>query len=92
VLGLITNAWFWRRYTRQNQEHYSSLIESQGRLYRAKAMVDLAVIAALASVAINPAHPLTRYIDVLGSLVVAAYLLWNGWSAARSVRAPLSPN
>ena len=71
-------AWFWRRYTLMTREHYSSVIASQRDLYRAKACVDLCVVTALAAVAIAPAHPPTRYVDVLGSVTVAGYLLWSG--------------
>jgi len=38
----------------------------------------LSVFAALAAVAIAPAHPATRYVDILGSISIAGYLLWSG--------------
>jgi divalent metal cation (Fe/Co/Zn/Cd) transporter len=84
VLGLITNAWFWQRYRRMTHEYFNPVIATQVSLYRAKAFVDLTVILALASVAISPAHPLTRYIDLLGSLAVAFYLLWSSRRAFHS--------
>lgn len=84
VLGLLTNAWFWRRYRRMTREHYNPVIASQVTLYRAKAFVDLCVILGLSAVAISPLHPVTRYIDLLGSLAVAAYLLWSSLRAWRS--------
>jgi len=84
VLGLVTNSWFWRRYSRLTCEQYSSIIDAQRQLYRAKAFVDLCVIAALAAVAFNPTHPITRYIDVLGSMVLAIYLLWSGIRTAQT--------
>lgn len=83
-LGLITNLWFWRRYVDLAREQYSSVIEAQCHLYRAKALVDLCVITALAAVALAPSHMATRYVDLLGSLAVAAYLLWSGLRAART--------
>lgn len=83
-LGLITNSWFWRRYSTLNRENYSPIIDTQRQLYRAKAFVDLCVIAALAAVAVNPDHIATRYIDVLGSAAVVAYLLWSGARSART--------
>ncbi len=86
VLGLITNGWFWRRYTNLTVEHYSSVIDTQRRLYRAKAFVDLCIIIALTAVAVNPAHPATRYIDLLGSAAVAGYLLWSGVGTIRTVK------
>jgi divalent metal cation (Fe/Co/Zn/Cd) transporter len=77
-LGLITNSWFWRRYTRLNLEEHNTIIDAQRQLYRAKASVDVCVVLALAAVALWPGHALTRYVDLLGSLVVAGYLAWSG--------------
>lgn len=83
VLGLVTNGWFWRRYTILTRERYSAVIAAQAQLYRAKASVDLCVVAALAAVAIAPVHPGTRYVDILGSVMVAVYLLWSGLRTAQ---------
>ncbi|MBN1428467.1 MAG: cation transporter [Anaerolineae bacterium] len=88
ILGLLTNGWFWRRYTILTREQYSSVIAAQQQLYRAKACVDLCVVVALTAVAIAPTHPATRYVDILGSITVAAYLLWNG---LRSIQNHLVP-
>ena len=87
VLGLATNGWFWRRYAALTREQYSAVIAAQQQLYRAKASVDLCVVAALAAVAIAPSHPLTRYVDLLGSGIVAVYLLWSGMRTAQKVLA-----
>ena len=84
VLGLITNSWFWRRYTVLTREQYSSVIAAQQSLYRAKASVDLCVVTALTAVAVAPAHPATRYVDIFGSVIVAGYLLWNGSRMAQT--------
>jgi divalent metal cation (Fe/Co/Zn/Cd) transporter len=83
ILGAVTNGWFWRRYTVLTREQYSAVIAAQQQLYRAKTMVDACVIAALGAVAIAPAHPATRYVDLLGSITVAVYLLWSGLRAAQ---------
>lgn len=83
VLGLLTNGWFWRRYTAMTREQYSAVIAAQAQLYRAKTSVDLCVVVALAAVAIAPAHPVTRYIDILGSVMVSVYLLWSGLRTAQ---------
>lgn len=83
VLGLAVNLWFWRRYVRLSRDGANSIIAAQGRLYRAKCLVDLCVITALAAVAINPAHILTRYIDILGTGAVAVYLLASAAGTAR---------
>ncbi len=83
-LGLLANTWFWRRYTLLTREQYSAVIAAQMGLYRAKASVDLCVVAALAAVALDPSHPATRYVDILGSVMVAGYLLWSGLRMARA--------
>lgn len=90
VLGLLTNSWFWWRYTVLTHEQYSSIIAAQQQLYRAKACVDLCVVTALAAVAIAPTHPVTRYVDSLGSAAVAGYLLWNGLRMVQSQSGNLS--
>ncbi|MEA3377000.1 MAG: cation transporter [Chloroflexota bacterium] len=84
VLGLVTNVWFWRRYAVLNREEYNSIIAAQRQLYRAKASVDLCVIVALLSVALAPRAPLTRYMDVIGSVAVALYMVCSAVRAARS--------
>lgn len=78
VLGLVTNGAFYWRYTTLTREQYSSVIAGQQQLYRAKAVVDLCVVASLAAVAFFPIHPATRYVDILGSIIVSVYLLWSG--------------
>jgi Co/Zn/Cd efflux system component len=88
VLGLLTNGFFWRRYTVLTREHYSPVIAAQQGLYRAKASLDFVVVIALSAVVIAPLHPATRYIDILGSLLVAGYLLVSG---IRSVQTHLVP-
>lgn len=84
ILGAVTNGWFWWRYRAMTREQYSSVIAGQMQLYRAKTSVDLVVVAALASVAIAPAHVVTRYVDLLGSVIVSLYLLWSGVRTAQT--------
>lgn len=78
VLGLIMNTFFWLRYRSMTRAQPDTILAAQQRLYRAKAFVDLCVVIALFAVVLAPAHPATRYIDALGSVVVACYLLYNG--------------
>lgn len=78
VLGLATNTWFWFRYRALAREQFNAVIVAQRRLYAAKSGVDFCVVAALAAVAIAPAHPATRYVDTAGSIIIACYLLWSG--------------
>lgn len=82
-LGLIVNTVFWRRYLGMTRERPDALIDAQRRLYRAKAAVDAAVIAALATVLLAPDHPTTRWVDLGGSIAVGIYLLASSWQTAR---------
>ena len=41
------------------------------------------MVAALTTVAIAPAQPVTRYVDGLGSIVVGGYLVWSGLRMAQ---------
>lgn len=78
VLGVTTNTWFWLRYRRLDRLRPDAILSVQSRLYRAKSLVDACVTAALAAVAIAPAAPAAQYVDLGGSIAVAAYLLANG--------------
>jgi len=83
ILGLITNTWFWFRYRSLTREKYDAILSAQQSLYRAKASVDFCVVTALMAVAIAPTHPVTKAIDIIGSVIVACYLLWNGIKTIR---------
>lgn len=78
VLGLIANTIFWRKYTRLNKAEPNAILAVQARLYRAKSLVDGCVTAALLSVAIAPESPVSLWLDLIGSITVAAYLIWCG--------------
>jgi len=84
-LGLGVNLWFWRRYRRMNRDEPNSIISAQVRLYRAKCLVDLCVLTALAAVAITATHIITRYVDILGTSGVALYLLISGIGSLRKL-------
>jgi len=61
------------------------VIEGQCNLYRAKACVDVAVVTALMSVLIAPSHPVTQYVDAVGCMIVAFYLLYSGIKMIRQI-------
>lgn len=77
-LGVLTNGWFWWRYAGYGREQPDAIIEAQRQMYQAKTSVDLCVVAALAALALFPAHPFTRHFDLLGTTILAGYLLWSG--------------
>lgn len=87
VLGVIANTIFWRKYARLNRVEPNAILAVQSRLYRAKSLVDMCVTVALLAVAIAPNAPESAWLDFVGSLIVATYLLWCGvktvWEAVR---------
>jgi len=78
LLGVIANTIFWRRYTRLNKAEPNAILAVQARLYRAKSLVDSCVTAALLSVAIAPGSEVSVWLDFIGSIIVAVYLIWCG--------------
>ena len=78
VLGVIANFIFWRRYTHLNKMEPNAILMVQSRLYRAKTLVDSCVTIALLSIVLAPATTLSFWLDFIGSLIVALYLIWCG--------------
>jgi divalent metal cation (Fe/Co/Zn/Cd) transporter len=78
VMGVIANTIFWLKYTRLNKASPNAILQVQARLYRAKSLVDGCVTAALLSVVLLPGSPASYWLDFVGSLVVALYLIWCG--------------
>lgn len=79
VLGVIANTAFWWKYTHLNRAEPNAILLVQTRLYRAKSLVDGCVTVALLSVVIAPASPVSFWLDFVGSLIVALYLIWSGY-------------
>lgn len=86
VLGVTTNTWFYLRYRKLNREKQDAILAVQSRLYRAKSLVDFCVTAALLTVAAAPGTEAARYMDLTGSIIVAAYLVMSGWITLRGSR------
>jgi len=78
VLGVIANSIFWRKYTKLNKAEPNAILKVQARLYRAKTLVDSCVTIALLSVVIMPGSIVSYWLDFIGSLIVAVYLIWCG--------------
>ena len=78
VLGVIANSIFWRKYTRLNKATTDAILAVQARLYRAKTLVDISVTIALLSVLNAPQSKVSHWFDLVGSLVVAIYLVCCG--------------
>ena len=91
VLGVIANSIFWSRYTRLNQANPDAILAVQARLYRAKTLVDISVTIALLSVLIAPKSRVSHWLDLVGSLVVATYLVWCGLKTICEARITQAP-
>lgn len=77
-LGMVANSAFWVKYTRLDRKEPNAILRVQSRLYRAKALVDTCVTGALLAVLIAPESAVSYWLDFLGSLVVAIYLIYCG--------------
>jgi len=78
LLGVVANSIFWVKYTKLNRAEPNAILAVQARLYRAKTLVDACVTTALLSVVIAPASQLSIWLDFIGSIIVAVYLIWCG--------------
>ena len=78
LLGVVANTLFWIKYRSLHRAEPNAIIAVQARLYRAKSLVDTCVSIALLSVVFWPASKISFYLDLIGSVVVAVYLIWCG--------------
>lgn len=83
LLGVIANTIFWRKYTKLNKAEPNAILAVQARLYRAKSLVDGCVTAALLSVTLFPQSSVSYYLDLIGSIIVATYLIFCGIQTIR---------
>ena len=84
--GAAYNGWFWWRYLGIARRSGSVLFDAQWRIYRAKAVVNAAVLLTLvAGWAMRP-HLLADSVDGIGSLVVAAFLVASGLGTVRKAK------
>lgn len=83
LLATVVNGTFWFRYSRLLRRAEDPVLAGQRTLYRAKTVVDLGVAVALTSVAVIPDHPVTHYVDTLGSVLVSVYVMYQAFSILR---------
>jgi len=83
ILGVVANTLFWLKYTKLSKQSGNAILAVQSRLYRAKSLVDLCVTIALGTVALFPASSAAYYLDLIGSVIVAVYLIWCGVKTIR---------
>ncbi|TVP96092.1 MAG: hypothetical protein EA374_02320 [Acholeplasmatales bacterium] len=78
VLGALFNGTFFFRYRRFHQTSGDVVMGTQSKLYQAKTVVDVHVIVALTSVLVFGASHVTLWIDRVGTVGIAMYLLVRG--------------
>ena len=83
VMGVVANTIFWSKYTKLNKAEPNAILAVQARLYRAKSLVDICVTIVLFSVLLLPNSEVSYYIDMIGSAIVAIYLVWCGVKTIR---------
>ncbi len=77
-LGVVANCVFWRRYTSLYRKQNNAILGVQARLYGAKTAVDVCVVIALAAVLAFPGTKASFWLDRIGSLFVALYMIRCG--------------
>lgn len=80
ALGAMTNIVFWIRYSRLNRKESDGILAAQSKLYRGKTLVDSTVMAALAVLLTWPHTGAALFTDLIGSALVATYLIITGIS------------
>ena len=76
--GVIANTLFFRKYSALNKENHNAILETQARLYGAKSIVDSCITLSLFVVALFPGQKISYYFDIIGSVLVSAYMIKSG--------------
>lgn len=72
--GALVNGWFWLRHQSLARQESSPVFEAQWRLYRAKTVLDLGIVATLGAGLLFAGYAWSRLIDPLGSIAVGGFL------------------
>ena len=87
-LGVVANSIFWRRYTALYRKQGNAILGVQARLYGAKTAVDVCVVIALTSVLVFPGTKASFWLDRIGSMLVALYMIRCGIMTIMEQKAP----
>jgi len=79
LLSVMGNSFLWRRNYLYTKTSASSLIDSQRRLFRSKAIISLVVVVSLTVSWRFSELAFARYMDPLGSFVIALFLLRSAY-------------
>ena len=82
-LSLISNSFFFVRYTALYRSKGNVILKTQSRLYRAKCLVDACVSAVLIVLLASPDSRFALWMDIIGSFAVAVYLVFCGIRTVR---------
>lgn len=77
--SLVVNVQVWKRNRVLAQEWPSPIIESQWRLYRAKAVANACVLASLGVGTAFRGQPWAPYVDPAGAIVISGFLLFSAY-------------
>jgi hypothetical protein len=69
---------FWRKYSSLHKENGNVILEAQSRLYGAKSIVDACITLTLLVVVLFPGQRISYYFDIIGSILVSAYMIRCG--------------
>lgn len=78
VVGAVANIIFWRRYKYLSKRTNNDIVSVQTRLYGAKSLVNTCVALTLAVIALFPNTTFSLWFDLVGSAVVALYVIYCG--------------
>jgi len=84
VIGVTLNSWLWMKNYRFNKKEPSPIMDSQWRLFRAKAFSDFTVLISLIASLELSAYSWSLYIDPLASFVIAGFLLFSSYRVITS--------
>lgn len=77
VIGMCVNSWLWVKNYRIAKKDRSPIMESQWRLFRAKAFADAAVFLALV-LSLGLKHfTWVQYVDPIASFIIAGFLIYS---------------
>ncbi len=79
-IGMCANSTLWIKNYRVAKKEHSPIMESQWRLFRAKAIADTVVFTSLVLSLSLSRYPWSHYIDPFASFIIAGFLLFSIYS------------
>jgi cation diffusion facilitator family transporter len=79
IFSFFVDFYFWRRNYQISLKEHSPLMESNWRLFRSKAAVNVLVVMTLALSLLFRNNSGVIYIDIIGTVAVAGYMLFTAY-------------